>query len=135
MTTLGEKLHNTIKRIEAENAAIELDRQFRENVKERNRRADVSRWLTDFLDECVKAINAGLKPKSKKIPERFGNGMSWPISENISNPLHRDFDLWVTIIDSWAKYENLNVECVSEHDGMGIQSWWTIYCLSSYDDS
>lgn len=120
---LGDKLKQSIadaerKRLDAEERA---NRAAREKA-ERERKAMYDALMA-VRETIISSIEDGNIPKPIKLNKNiFGYGSGLPIA-NTQHPAHYIFQ---EVLFDWAWHEGLSVQVVSNHDGMGMESWWEI---------
>ena len=125
MTTLGERLRNTIEVQEAARlAAIAQAEQARRNEEDARIEAMV-RKLTEYKNMITSTIENGMVFKDVKLPKSWCCYSDKRGNYSISNIQHPDYELWREF-SNWAETEGLAVEAVYEHDGMGMDSWYVL---------
>lgn len=122
--TLGERLKQNI----AEADRLRLEKQERENREARERRERHVREVTLAFDSIKSRVTSsileGSIPKSIRLPRVLDDPRRLNVSINRSG--HQDYGLWQSQMETWAHDQGLVLDVVSEHDGMGVESWWAL---------
>ena len=122
--TLGERLKQNI----AEADRLRLEKQERENREARERRErhvqEVTLALDSIKSRVTSSILEGSIPKSIRLPRVLDDPRRLNVSINRSG--HQDYGLWQSQMETWAHDQGLVLDVVSEHDGMGVESWWAL---------
>ena len=123
--TLGERLKQNI----AEADRLRLAKEERENREARERRERHVREVTLAFDSIKSRVRASIEegsiPQPMRLPRVLDNHTrSYQVPINSAG--HQDYGVWQSEMETWAHEQGLVLEVVSEHDGMGMESWWTL---------
>jgi len=119
--SLGDKLRQNIEAAER----LRLSKEERANREAREKRERHEREVSVALDRLKSKITAAIDEGSIPAPIRLPR-----IMDNSYNPIshvkHTDHAQWVSEMHTWADAQGLLLDVVYEHDGMGMESWWSV---------
>lgn len=131
--TLGERLRENIElaerlRLDREEAA---SRALREKA-ERHRLA-VSAAIQELQSRITRSISEGSVPKPLRLPTTLNDARRYDTA--ISHANHSDHAQWCEEMVTWADAQGLSLTVFSEHDGGGMESWWSLKVSPRMTDS
>jgi hypothetical protein len=119
--SLGDKLRQNIEAAEL----LRLSKQERTNREARERRELHKREISLEFDRIKSKISAAIEEGSIPAPIRLPK-----IVHNYQTPIssvqHDDHTQWVSEMHTWAAEQGLVLDVVYQHDGMGMESWWSV---------
>lgn len=124
MPTLGARLGTTLRNNQLEAARKAEAEKAAAIAAENARKQRVRINFMEFRSKIQSAIISGQSQVSYRISDRHRDPKT-PYGTKPNSPSHRDYDLWVEF-EVWAASEELAVSVVDEHDGCGMESWWTL---------
>jgi hypothetical protein len=123
MPNLGERLRANIDRMEQ----LKIDKAARADAEklaaEIKRKAEIGSKIEQFKKNIVDDIWRGLVLKPMRLPNNWWSSQTGDVP--ISNTRHPDNHIWHDF-EVWAHDNGLRVECVYEHDGFGMKSWYEL---------
>ena len=115
--TLGSKLANTIKELEAAKIKSLEEKAAADLAKIRKERQELFNFVDEFRQHLIDTITAGKVPV-KKI--RDYERQRWIRDAMKGNATHQD--IWNELRD-WARKQALIIVAREEHDGIGMSNW------------
>jgi hypothetical protein len=119
--SLGDKLRQNIEAAEL----MRLNKEERVNREARERRElrmrEVSLEFAKIKIKIIAAIEQGSIPAPIRLPRFMDNSYN-----PISHVKHNDHAQWVSEMHTWAAEQGLILTVINEHDGMGMESWWSV---------
>jgi hypothetical protein len=119
--SLGDKLRQNIEAAER----LRLSKEERSNREAREKRERHEREVSVAFDrlksKITAAIDEGSIPAPIPLPKIVHNYQISIISGH-----HNDHAQWLSEMHTWAAEQGLILDVVYEHDGMGMESWWSV---------
>jgi len=127
--TLGEQIQANL--LEEQRKPIDA---ARERAK-RDSKIEEFNLFSEFLDRVkhhiIKSVAEKQFPSPVIMTQPEANAVhaeSWTQESHGFRPSHPFFPLWEDFI-SWVHREGIDIEWNYRHDGVGINSWWTLSVL------
>ncbi len=125
--SLGEMLRENMQREENEKREAEERRIREQKEKERKERSIIETFIDGAKDKIVERISRG--DATVRIPAKTSNSLQYNYmkitSEGPAFIKLSSADIWYDFL-GWLEDAELQVELVSDHDGMGMSSWTTM---------
>lgn len=121
---LGDKLAENIAQERRLREAEEEKRKRKALEQELARKVKMQCILDNLKSDIIEYITEGhieIRIKMSNALRYFYDGRY--ISMNYQD--HPDSDLWVKMVD-WATSENLSLKILTDHDGVGVDSWFVL---------
>jgi hypothetical protein len=122
--TLGALLRENIQ--EAERLRLDRDaaasRELREKAE--RRRQEVFLAIQELQSRIARSINEGLVLKPMRLPRTLNDARRYDTS--IAQAHHGDHAQWCREMVAWADAQGLDLQVISDHDGAGMESWWSL---------
>jgi hypothetical protein len=117
--SLGKQLAKTIRHKEAEAARkieVAAEAERRRKIQEIEK---ANRFFDEYKIYITETIIAGKYPKNRRTPSNFFpyGGLAITNDENYLFEIFKRFREWVVNND-------LELNVINAHDGMGMDSWW-----------